>query len=369
MRHRIISIIVCFIFLYSCNSEKNKYGTNHQRIIIEKIHGQEISLEEVISKVTILPLRTLDDNIVGNIKDICFMDSYLYILDDQTASIFIFNMEDGSFVKKITRRGNGPNEYVFPTAMKSDSRHVYVLDMPTNKLICFDKELNPVKTIKIPFSASDFTCAKGNFIFYSTDNFPGAYKFRIVDKNGKILNNHIEFSDLDIPGRYNWGPGKHFSQINDDAEEIFVSELFSNKIYSIKDGNLELQFELDFQGANIPDNVNVNDLNIFEQTEYAFKTDFFIFKNKLVTSFLKDTARYFNFFDISTKAQTTGIVKDLKNNLPFFPQWQYRDVLIGFCHYDDIKDNIHKFINDNPNTFFLENIDDEDLVLLFFSVV
>jgi hypothetical protein len=356
-----IHIIIGVLIIFSCSENNDKKG---QLIIVENIESQEdINLEEIVSETNILLLKFPENDILGIIKDLCFIDNHIYILDDLSASIFIFDLDNGNFIKRISKRGNGQGEYISPIALESGSSYIYLLDMPTNNIICYDKELNAINTIRLPFAASDFICTKDGFILHSLDDLLGSYKFIVVDKKGEVLHRFIQYSSLNNAGLYNWGPGRHFSKNNDD--EIFFSEIFSNKVYSFNNSSHDftLKFNIDFVGKNIPDKTNVNNINVFEQTQYAVNVNFFVLPNTFITSFIKENKRYYTFVDFETKKQQTGIVRDKTNNLPFFPQWQYQNKLVGMCHYEDIKE-----LNKNSDISNQNDIEDENLVLLFYSI-
>jgi hypothetical protein len=358
--HFIVTIVFGAMVLVSCNSENGR--NNHQKIVIESIKEQELALDDV-ARVKTLMLHGLGEEIVGDVKDICFIDNNMYILDGITASIFIFEANNGKFIKKIAKRGVGPGEYLRPIAMEVDSNHLYLLDAHTNKIHCYDKDLNHKKDIRIPCSSSDFTCVENGFILYNLDHAPNAPKFMVINNKGKFTNGYL-INEKDS-GQPQWGPGKHCSKTYKE-DEVLLADLFSNKIYSYKDGLWGLKYEIDFGEATIPEDINPHSIDIFNQTQYAVNMSFFLVPNMFITSFLKSGKRYYTFFDLTAQTSKTGIVKNYKNDIPFFPQWQHKDRLIGFCRYEDAKNMVDiNIISQNPNDI----VDDENIVLLFFEIL
>ncbi len=92
----------------------------------------------------------------------------IYILDEKEKFVYLFN-EEGKFLKKIGRPGQGPGEFVRPCSIYIDSKDIiYVLDESQRRVEIFDSNTNYIKSIK--------------FI-----NFPsGSGHNIIVDKNGNF---------------------------------------------------------------------------------------------------------------------------------------------------------------------------------------
>jgi hypothetical protein len=354
--------ILCLIPFISCKRDHQEIN-RALNVVIENFKNQRINLSDVVTDIRIMPLQTDDDNLLGNLKDICCSDNYVYVLDDLTASVFMFGKEDGAFLKRICTKGNGPNEYINPVAIRHDSLFVYLLDLRTKKIIVYNEELEAIKTIQLSVSASDFACMDKGFLLYNLDDSPQSYKLIYIDTTGRMIDKFIPCTESNNSGTYNWGRVQNFSTCH---QGVFFSEPFSSKIYLWKNEHLLINYRLDFKRYTIPDNLNVDNYNIFEDFAYTTCMNFFILKDQLLVSFLYDNKRYYSFTNLFTNEQKTGMIED--KHIPFFPQWQNENTLIGYFYYEDIKDNISNvkdFLVTQEDNSLPE--DDETPCLIFFT--
>jgi hypothetical protein len=67
--------------------------------------------------------------------------------------IMLFDQE-GSFIRQIGSKGNGPGEFAAPMDIATDTQHGYLYILSTNKLICYQLDGNFIK--EIPVSAGRY---------------------------------------------------------------------------------------------------------------------------------------------------------------------------------------------------------------------
>jgi hypothetical protein len=358
MRFFILLEVITFLF-FSCTS---KYGKD-QTIVINEIKEQEIQLSDVVSQIKILPLDTeADESLIGHIKDICRVDEIIYILDDITQSILAFNINTGKFIKRVYGVGQGPNEYINPISLSSYADNVYLLDISTQRIIRYDKQLNPMETIRLSFTSSDFIAAIDGFYLYNISS-TNLKKVVQVNKNGKVLNTYISASKNISTSGFIEFTSKHFTSANNG--NIYFIESMTNKLFCI---NNEMSHTIDFGKDNIPADFDINNMKLVDDMPYAFLVDFFSLNDYNIISFFKEKKRYYSFLELSTEKQQTGIVRDRKYGIPFFPRWKLNNTLIGTCNYHDMEENF-----DSIKSFFVtdidkDNIDDEMSFLLLFDI-
>jgi len=365
---KIVQSYMLFVFVVlmgiSCHNKKQE-RIEVKTINIEEFQNNMINIYDVVKNIKIIPIETDSTVLIGNVKDICFFGEYIYLLDDLTASILKIDMKDGSCVKKICDKGNGPNEYIRPAAIKSDSSWIYLLDMPMRQLIFYNHELEAQKTIRLPVSAQDFECVNNGFLLYNADSSPKANKLVYIDRKGNVKNNFFPCTEFNNSGIYNWGRERNFS-INNN--QILFSEPYSNTIYIWKNNHPTLKYQLSFGNLTTPNPTNINNYNIFEDFSYAVCMDFFNPDDFLIISFIYKNQRYYCFSNLLTDEKKMGVVSDEKNDFPFFPRWQNGNTLIGFVYYKDIKSiiNIKDMIVTKNSNFTTS--DDYMPFLVFFTI-
>src|SRR4030043_407179 len=91
------------------------------------------------------------ENVIFNgLKDIAVdSEKNIYVLDKKECLVYVFNKE-GTFLRKIGSRGNGPGEFGRPISIFVDSvNKKYVLDGLNRRIEVFDSRDNYTKSIKI----------------------------------------------------------------------------------------------------------------------------------------------------------------------------------------------------------------------------
>lgn len=199
----------------------------------------------------LLKLETNDECIIGNISDIVFQDNLLYIVDDLSSCILVFNT-DGRFEFKIDKRGRARNEYVEMTDVHISNNNVWVLDNIGCKIVVYDLKGAFVRSI-------DISSVWGHHLFVSDNNIflvnkwsetsSGNYRFFVLDKNGKITDRQLPFTTEDC-NRY-FAEEKAYA-VTDNV--FFICYPSDNTIYqTTSDGKIEPYLYVDFGRQTMPE--------------------------------------------------------------------------------------------------------------------
>ena len=87
---------------------------------------------------------------------------------------------------------------------------------------------------------------------------------------------------------------------------------------------------MDFGKLGIPSGIDRYSINLYEEP-YAFAGNIFMLSDMFVPSFFYKSQRYYAFIPLSEGELMSGIVWDKCYGIPFFPQWQHGNELIGVC--------------------------------------
>ncbi len=79
--------------------------------IKESDFGKKYDFYDVVKDIEYVPLEMTEESVVGGVLMIKFYKNYILFLDEQTKSIFIFD-DKGKYIRKISRVGLGPGEYI-----------------------------------------------------------------------------------------------------------------------------------------------------------------------------------------------------------------------------------------------------------------
>ena len=102
------TVLLVLLILVWISCQNSKFEEKQGMLIkIEKFQDRVLDISDIVKDVKILPVLTTGDDIIGNIKDLCFAGEYIYLIDGITTSVFQIRAKDGVCVKKICNRGNG----------------------------------------------------------------------------------------------------------------------------------------------------------------------------------------------------------------------------------------------------------------------
>ena len=144
MMKKYILFLAAFFTLCSCQNKMEENPGKVQTMSIQDFVGKTLELKDLGCNVQTILLHTDTAGYIGNIKDICRVDSFLYILDGTTLSVSKFN-QDGLLLRQISTQGNGPMEYIQPMSLCADKSHVYLLDLPGMSIISYNQDLRRKK--------------------------------------------------------------------------------------------------------------------------------------------------------------------------------------------------------------------------------
>lgn len=330
MRSRIIPLFLFLMLFFSCRQKANKQDML-ETFVIEEFGEKELRIDEFFSGMSLLPLQLDTNQFIGKAKDVCIVGDTIFLLDEMTASIYTFDRKDGKCIAVICTRGNGPNEYINPVALSANLGHLYVLDMPTSRIIEFDKELNVVKSVQFDFPASDFIALDAGFLLYNLVPTEEKNKFVYINGEGEYVNSFIPSIQKSSSNNISGGLGKCF--LKNRESDVFAFESYNDIVYKWENDSLKPVYRIDFGKLGIPADIDKNEVNLFEEP-YAFSGNIFMLSDMFIPSFFYKSQRHYGFISLSDKVRVAGIVKDKRYNIPFYPQWQHGNELIGMCRYE-----------------------------------
>lgn len=356
-----IMSFILFLFTFSSCQQKVKKRDKLKTLVIKEFEGKEIRSDKYFPGMKLLPLRLDTNQFIGKVKDVCMAGDTVFLLDEITATLYSIDKKDGKCLASVCKRGNGPDEYIQPVALSVHAGKLYVLDMPTSRIIVFDRDLKVVKSIQFDFPAFDFIALDTGFLLYNVAPTEKRNKFVYINGQGEYVNSFVSTEQAGHSNVISGVLGKVF--VRNKEAKIFAFESYSDVVYEWENGSLNPVCRIDFGKLNVPADVDKNKVNLFEEP-YAFSSNLFMLSDLFISSFFYKSQRYYGFISLSSKGQEVGIVKDEQSHVPFYPQWQQGDELIGVCSYESLK--THFETNPISGKHLDETLDQEDLVLVFY---
>ena len=134
----LIILTIMQICMSNCSKKGADVSSEAEVIYIDsKKAVKEFDITDMTDTViSIIPLETNDDCLIGHIDKLEIRAGRIYISDNMAKSIFIFDLK-GNFIGKIMAFGQGPGEYTEINAMTVTDSFIVINDIRSYKQLLF----------------------------------------------------------------------------------------------------------------------------------------------------------------------------------------------------------------------------------------
>jgi|GEM_PF-1899023 len=149
-------ILLCIIFI-ACDRKNTIKGSKveSENSEIIKIKGSyqdgPVDILPFLDSVKYVKLELTDKSIIGYIQKVVVFKNRIYVLDTQTSSLFVFDI-NGKYIFKIANLGQGPGEYTQLDFFDIDRKkeQIVLTDLMGNWVMRFDLQGTFLQKMKIP---------------------------------------------------------------------------------------------------------------------------------------------------------------------------------------------------------------------------
>lgn len=208
---KIIFIVISFLLLCACAKDKQKADTKGTEKNVQQIEKKkafpELQAGEFFLKgknpfgetIALEGKNITGDTAVFRLSEteLLVKDGYVIMKNLSYPPFRVFQTKDLMQVAELGVRGNGPDEFNFPTLVPTTDQNLfcYIFENTTNKMYSLDKKWN-ISYVKEPFQAKTYS---GGFNFSETQMVNlGKTDFIYVDnsKTGKSIYRIQKINDL-----------------------------------------------------------------------------------------------------------------------------------------------------------------------------
>lgn len=281
--HKILSLgLLVWTFLGSCSSNRQKETETENLpytvIPFEKgvENEKQVKLSEIAEKITFIPLETTDASLVTKVR------ANNIISVNGTIVIPCFNMgafafdESGKFIAPISRKGQGPGEFVrfVGVAGNSDSNLIYV--KAYNKMMAFRPDgtfVDESKTPKaLPWEKS--IVMQDSITLSNVINYTGQIPYRLLLTNaqGDTLKAFPQYDLFEIPN------GMNYIYINNKEnflyeykDEFVYHDYYCDTLYTVTRDSLLPRYLLEMGKYKLPKDLRLEAAFFSDESDLAMK--------------------------------------------------------------------------------------------------
>ena len=268
----IFGIFFLLCFLFSCTETQN---SKSQIIYIDPQKLSTKSFSDFYRIKTVIPLETNNYSMIKEIDNIIFSEDNI-IIGGLTAPAFMIYDCNGTFVKKIDKRGNGPDEY---------GREIgtFVIDQtdPSNNLIMNKSprllfyNYHSWKQVKVAkwIGASTIlgSLPNGDFLAYQEFGSDNDYFIKLLNQEGETLKGFLPKPSqvfFTIPFRYSTSFTYHHNN------RVYVLPFFTHSIYEYDYTDTLLYEKYRFDIKNNPP-IQLSSLSQQDIENFSYINDFY----------------------------------------------------------------------------------------------
>lgn len=269
------NIIFVLLFVLSCSHEK-EMPLQKQSFELGSILENSLS-DQIFKNVRFVKLESKPDILLGDDLYFEIKDEKIYILDRKHQKSLLVFTNEGKFLNKVGKFGNGPKEYAGAVdfILRKDTVDILSSKGTNSSIYSYLTNGKFISKKELKHLAYSFQFVNEKYYAVSTNYNKMLHDHQVyfLDKNGnevkKFLPNNTE---INMPIGENC-----FSIYKND---VYYFEPFNNKIYFFEDEELKLVYELDYGKYNVPEEFFKTD--IIKGFEMINKHGFSLIKNIFV---------------------------------------------------------------------------------------
>lgn len=328
-KHHILLFSLIALLLINCDNKpqmKAQLVSNSSIIVIKPNSDyDQLDISSILDTVKFVKLELNKESIIGGINKLIVFEDRIYILDNQTSSLFVFNI-DGKFISKISKIGHGPGEYTALDFFDIDyeKRQIVLTDLMEYWISRYDLEGNYVSREKIPFWVEGVTpIFNQGYVVYANhrDNkhkLSQEYNLFYLDSSMQISKAYFPYNSSNFNNpKISFITPETGSFYTYNKNRCFFSH-YKDQVYEITKEGLKPKYRFDFGEKTF------NEKYLEQKTElknYMEKGEFFQLANVLEN----DDFVIFSFYQTSTPIRHLGYYSKNSHKIICSPGFTVKD--------------------------------------------
>lgn len=241
----IILFLTSLLFCVSCHIiSTGEYTGSTLNVDLNTSQNGNVKLEDLFSKVEIIPLVTTDSCLIIHIDKVIPHRNHLFIFDSFRAALYVFD-EEGSFLKQIARKGEGPGDYQAIADVFAGEDTIGLLS-PFGTIQLYNNDGQFIGRNILPAKPNYYAMSRlreGNWVCWScVEKEENGISVIGKDSMKLIYGTWHQDRMLDM------GLMKPFYVYN---ENVYFGSAYHNEVYRIASDSLKMEYRWDFGSGNI----------------------------------------------------------------------------------------------------------------------
>ena len=249
------NIIVITLSLLVCAACRDAKKEQEYPILNVSLEKKDVSIKSLFDRFEVIPLETNDSSLLIWPDKIFYWNGYYEVFDSKAPALFVFD-EKGKFVRKVGRRGKGPEEYteIYDVVQDKGTGGIYMLS-PFGELLSYNSEGTFEKRVRLP-QKSNYQSFESYGDYIVTWTLPNG-----DDEHGISL---ISKDIMQCVKNY-WRGNRNLYFLYPKAfykygEDLFFFRPFGREVYQIEKDEMSVAYKWDFG----PNNYSITDWGISE---------------------------------------------------------------------------------------------------------
>ncbi len=240
----LFALLLIFNFCKNTNNEHYQAGTEDIEVITVGIPGNlSGNYDELFSKSEIVKLETNRLSLIGNIARIIVFKDQIYILDNQTNSVVVFN-KSGKFLHRIQHLGKGKGEYIGlrDFALDKSINQLVLYSHRPYKLLHYGLDGKFIREQRLTNVYSNIAVSGEDILLVNTQKDRKFSLFLTKDGDGDSNEGFLPISNA----------GKHLQNFSTpfpliiNSEHVLLTFLYSDIIYEYKNSQIKARYKINF---------------------------------------------------------------------------------------------------------------------------
>jgi hypothetical protein len=204
MKHINLLLFLTLIHL-SCSSNNSTEQESELANISDDFKSYNLDIDlpqkrfaDLIASVEVIRLEETDNSLLSYIRNLQKTDDYLvFTISGPESDVFVFD-RSGNSVRKINRKGNGPEEYDNISDLWLESDTLVIYSRQESKILRYDLKGNFIKSQKLPNRVGHIYGYENGYAM-EMNRYPlndtSYYRYATLDQNLEISGSYIPFDD------------------------------------------------------------------------------------------------------------------------------------------------------------------------------